>query len=390
MTTESTASANEPPIRVLLVDDEPAILRGLGRILTTAGYAVTTASDGREAIALIESATFDVIASDIRMPDVDGLTLLRAIRGRDLDVPVVFMTGSPDLQTAIEAMEHGAFRYLTKPVDGKELVAVVERAARLHRLALVRREAADEAHGKLLGDRAGLESRFASGLDKMWMAMQPVLSWRTRTVFAYEALLRTDEPTLRNPLDFVDAAERLDRTAELGRRVRKQIADQLINLPPEVKVFVNLHPSDLIDEELCSPDGALTPFAHGVVLEVTERAALEQVHGLAASILRLRALGFQIALDDLGAGYAGLSSFALLEPEIVKVDMSLVRGIHQSPIKQKLFRSFATLCRDLNTEIIAEGVEVAEERDCLNGLGGDLYQGYLFARPGRGFPQPVY
>ena len=70
--------------------------------------------------------------------------------------------------------------------------------------------------------------------------------------------------------------------------------------------------------------------------------------------------------------------------------MSLVRGIHLSPMKQKLFRSFASLCGDLKTEIIAEGVEVAEERDCLNDLGGDLYQGYLFARPGRGFPQPVY
>ena len=70
--------------------------------------------------------------------------------------------------------------------------------------------------------------------------------------------------------------------------------------------------------------------------------------------------------------------------------MSLVRGIHESPTKQKLFRSFAALCRDLNTEIIAEGVEVAAERDCLTELGGDLYQGYLFARPGRGFPSPIY
>jgi EAL domain-containing protein (putative c-di-GMP-specific phosphodiesterase class I) len=70
--------------------------------------------------------------------------------------------------------------------------------------------------------------------------------------------------------------------------------------------------------------------------------------------------------------------------------MSLVREIHQSPIKQKLFGSFATLCRELNTELIAEGVERPEERDCLNALGGDLYQGYLFARPGRGFPEPVF
>jgi EAL domain-containing protein (putative c-di-GMP-specific phosphodiesterase class I) len=376
--------------RVLIVDDERALVRGLAKLLELAGYFVVTAYDGREAITLIGSSAFDVIVSDIRMPGMDGLTLLRAIRAKDLDVPVVFLTGSPTLETAVEAMTYGAFRYLTKPIDGKELTAVVERAAQTHRLALVRREVSEQIEGKSIGDRAGLESRFASGLEKMWMAMQPILSWRTRSIYAYEALLRTDEPTLRSPLDFVDAAERLNRTKELGRLVRQRIADQLITLPSSVSVFVNLHPSDLVDEELCSREGVLTPYAHGVVLEVTERAALEQVPGLIGGVRRLRELGYRLALDDLGAGYAGLSSFALLEPEVVKVDMSLVRGIHKSTTKQKLFRSFASLCRDLNTELIAEGVEVAEERDCLTDLGGDLYQGYLFARPGRGFPSPIY
>jgi EAL domain-containing protein (putative c-di-GMP-specific phosphodiesterase class I) len=372
--------------RVLLVDDEPSLRRALGRILANAGFDVTIAADGREAIALVDGGKFDVIVSDLRMPEMDGLTLLREIRGRDLDVPVVFLTGSPSVETAMEAVEYGAFRYLTKPIDGAELTRVVERAVLTRRLALVRRGALEEGHGGGIGDRAGLEARFASGLEKMWIAMQPILSWRTQSVFAYEALLRTDEPTLSNPVAFLDTAERLGRTRDLGRVIRGRIADRLIGLPPSVSMFVNLHPSDLVDEELCSADGALTPFAHGVVLEVTERAALEQVHGLVPAIQKLRRLGFRIALDDLGAGYAGLSSFALLEPEIVKVDMSLVRGIHLSPTKQKLFRSFAGLCRDLNTELIAEGVEAAEERDCLNELGGDLYQGYLFARPGRGFP----
>jgi len=388
---EPVVQTNQSPMaRVLLVDDEPAITRGLSRLLATAGHVVTTASDGSEALALIASTAFDVIVSDIKMPNVDGLSLLRAIRSSDLDVPVVFLTGRPTVETALEAMEHGAFRYLLKPVDGTKLTDVVERAVRLHRLARVRREAADEVPGKLIGDRAGLESRYASAVDKIWIAMQPIISWRNRTVYAYESLLRTDEPTLRSPIDFIETAERLGRTAELGRIIRRRIAGQMSEAPSSTQVFVNLHPSDLVDQELCSGDGALAPFASRVVLEVTERAALEQVQGLGAGVTRLRELGYRIALDDLGAGYAGLSSFALLEPEIVKVDMSLVRGIHESPTKQKLFRSFAGLCRDLNTEIIAEGVEVAEERDCLSELGGDLYQGYLFARPGRGFPLPVY
>jgi EAL domain-containing protein (putative c-di-GMP-specific phosphodiesterase class I) len=376
---------------VLLVDDEPAISRSLSRVLVHAGHEVTSAHSGAEAIAKLGTATFDVIVSDIRMPGMDGLTLLREIRARDLDVPVAFLTGSPALETVVEAIAHGAFRFLMKPVEGRELLDLVERAAQIHDLARVRREAFDTFDdSKPIGDRAGLEARYASGVEKMWMAMQPVLSWRAQSVYAYEALLRTDEPTLRNPVDFLDAAERLGRTRELGRAIRRRIADQMPHVPTPAKVFVNLHPSDLGDEELASPYGALTPFASNIVLEVTERATLDEVPGLASCVARLRKLGYRLALDDLGAGYAGLSSFAQLEPEIVKVDMSLVRGIHASPVKQKLFRSFTALCRELDVEIVAEGVEVAEERDCLSQLGGDLYQGYLFARPARGFPAPVY
>lgn len=387
MMTDAVASGTAKT-RVLLVDDEAGLRRALAKIISLDGAEVVAAANGTEAVAQLGGASFDVIVSDIRMPEMDGMSLLRAIRARDLDVPVVFLTGSPTIETAIEAMEYGAFRYLVKPVDPDDLRKTVQRAAAMHQVALARREAIAEVPSGAIGDRAGLEARYQSATEKLWMAMQPILSWRTRSVFAYEALLRTDEPSLRNPVEFLEAADRLGQTKELGRLVRRHIADALIALPPSVNVFVNLHPQDLVDEELCSPDGALTPFASGVVLEVTERAALEQVHGLVPAIAKLRQMGFRIALDDLGAGYAGLSSFALLEPEIVKVDMTLVRGIHLSPTKQKLFKSFAGLCRELNTEIIAEGVEVSEERDCLNELGGDLYQGYLFARPGRGFPRP--
>ena len=96
---------------------------------------------------------------------------------------------------------------------------------------------------------------------------------------------------------------------------------------------------------------------------------------------QLRALGYRIAVDDLGAGYAGLASFAHLEPEVVKVDMSLIRGLDRSPMKQKLLSSIVALCQELGIQMIAEGIETEAERDMLVNLGGDLCQGYLFARP---------
>ncbi len=385
-----TPAPVEIKAKVLIVDDEPVTARGYARVLTAAGHQVTIANDGREAAAVAKDQVFDVILSDIAMPDMDGLALLRAIRQSDLDVPMIFMTGSPAIESAVQAIEYGAFRYLLKPVDTSALLDVVERAARVHRLARVRREAVlvRELEGKPIGDRAGLEARFASAIDKLWVASQPIVSWAGRAIFAYETLLRTDEPTLRSPLDFFDAAERLGRAPELGRIIRGHVAK--IMPTADAPVFVNLHPSDLEDPELYADDGALTPFAKNVVLEITERAALDRIHELQQRVTRLRALGYRIAIDDLGAGYAGLTSFAQLEPEVVKVDMSLVRGIDASSVKQKLVRSIIALCTELGIHLIAEGIETPGERDTLVTLGGDLCQGYLFARPGRGFPIPVY
>src|ERR1700690_3460533 len=194
--------------QVLVVDDEPVTARGYARTLAAAGYKVSVAHDGREAAALAKATPFDVIVSDIAMPDMDGLALLRAIREGDLDVPMIFMTGSPALESALAAIEYGAFRYLLKPVAPEAMLEVVGRAVRVHRLARVRREATlvHELEGKPIGDRAGLDGRFASAVDKMWVAAQPIISWSGRRIFAYETLLRTEEPTLRSPIDFFDTA----------------------------------------------------------------------------------------------------------------------------------------------------------------------------------------
>jgi EAL domain-containing protein (putative c-di-GMP-specific phosphodiesterase class I) len=388
----------DPPIEVvpaarssvLLVDDEPTITRGYGRSLTAAGYSVEVAHDGNEAAAMFRKRAFDVIISDIAMPGMSGLELLRAVREHDLDVPIIIMTGGPAVQSAVAAMEYGALRYLIKPIDPAHLEEVVARAVRMHQMARVRREALEQyrAGGKQLGDRASLEARFASALSSLWIAYQPIVSWSRRALFAYEALVRNDEPALLSPNDLFDAAERLKRLHELGQTIRSRVADTIREMPSNEIVFVNVHTADLQDESLFRADSPLSEFASRVVLEITERAALDQITDLMSRVSRLRAMGYRIAVDDLGAGYAGLTSFAQLEPEVVKVDMSLVRGVDSSPTKQKLLGSIIGLCRDLQIQIIAEGIETEAELVTLMRLGGDLCQGYLFAHPGRPFPTP--
>jgi EAL domain-containing protein (putative c-di-GMP-specific phosphodiesterase class I) len=378
-------------LRLLLVDDEPAVLRAYASALARHGVVVETASNGKEAAERVERGAFDVIVSDISMPEMTGIEFLRAVRAHDLDVPVILVTGEPSLESAVRAVEYGAFRYLAKPVESEELRETVLRAARLHDLARVKRAALElpGGNGSRLGERAALEVRFSWGMSLLWMAFQPIVNWKERSVFGFEALVRSDEPLMKDPNELLDAAERLGRLHELGRAVRAKVAAAAD--APEcagAQLFVNLHSADLNDSELYSPSAPLSKIASRVVLEVTERASLYGVKNVAACVAKLKALGYQLAIDDLGAGYAGLTSFTQLEPEVAKLDMSLVRGGDQDPRRQSIVRSMKKLCDELGMPVIAEGVETTGERDLLAELGCNLLQGYLFARPLRGFHAP--
>lgn len=387
-TRQSTEADAVNRTRVLIVDDRDDARRTYTRILSHAGHDVHAVDSGSGAIEAIEKQHFDVVLSDVVMPEMSGIELLRKVRERELDLPVVFFTGSPTVSTAAQAVSYGAFAYLTKPVDSKALVDEVARAIRLHRVARTKREAFAllGAEKALASDRAGLEASFASAMESLWMAYQPIISPGTRELFGYEALLRSAEPALPHPGAVLDAAEKLDALTVLGRKIRGAAALGFSSAEASASLFINLHPRDLLDEELYSAESPLAKIATRVVLEVTERSSIGGMKDVQARVARLRAMGFRIAIDDLGAGYAGLTSFAQLEPEIVKIDMSLVRDIDKSPTKQKLVRSLVMLCKEMGMLVVAEGVETLAERDKLVELQCDLLQGYLFAKPGRAFP----
>ncbi len=372
---------------VLVVDDDPDVLRGVVRLLRSHGYSVTSASNGADAARSLNGRSFDVIVSDIKMPGMDGIQLLREVREHDLHVPVVLVTGEPAVSTAVQALEYGAFQYLTKPVEGDALVRAVSKAVSMHRMARVKQQAAELlGHAGALGaDRAGLEASFDRSMQSLWMAYQPIIDFRRKKIYGYEALLRSNEPSLPHPGAVLDAATRLGRLDALGRSIRDLAAAPMVGATE--MLFVNLHVTDLVDPWLSAPDSPLSQIAHRVVLEVTERSSLDEVKDVRARVAALREMGFRIAVDDLGAGYAGLTSFTLLEPEIVKLDMSLVRDVHKNSTKQKVIRSMTALSQDMGMTVVAEGVETVEERDTLIELDCDLLQGFLFAKPGRPFPE---
>jgi PAS domain S-box-containing protein len=373
--------------RALVADDDAEMRRSVGRLLRKAGFEVVDVDSGFRAISALEAQRFDVVVSDVQMPDGGGLDLLRAVRRVDLDVPVILMTGEPSVTAAAEAVEHGAFRYLTKPLDTPGFMKIVEHAARAHAMARIRREAYSitGAHGGTT-DRAGLEVRFAQALDGMWMAFQPIVDAKTGAPFGVEALMRSNEPSIPNPPALLDAASQLGRLPLIGRKVRELSSAAIASRTDDLALFVNLHPDDLFDVDLIADRAALTRVAPRVILEVTERASLDSSARLTERIARLRQLGFRLAVDDIGAGYSGLTSFTELMPEVVKIDMSLVRDVHKSALKQRTIGALCKLCRDVGTLVVGEGVETSEERDTLVGLGCDLLQGYLIGRPQRELP----
>ncbi len=212
------------------------------------------------------------------------------------------------------------------------------------------------------------------------MTYQPIIRTRDGSVFGWEALLRTREPAVAGPLAFIGMAEQLGRVRELSRSIRSLVCRAAKHARGRV-FFVNLHPDDLLDDDLfdprrrsrCSPPTSSSRSRSAV--------PLDDIPDIKDRVRRLRALGFRVAIDDLGSGYSGLTSIATLEPEFVKLDRSLLSGIDGELTKRRLVGSIASLGRDMGISVVAEGVETDAERRVAAELGCDLMQGFFFRRP---------
>ncbi|HEY4183198.1 MAG TPA: EAL domain-containing protein [Kofleriaceae bacterium] len=246
----------------------------------------------------------------------------------------------------------------------------------------------------LYGDNSSvlrdLEQKFDRCMAGLTMHYQPIVHAATRARFGYEALLRSSDKSLPHPGAILDAAERLERITQIGRAVRASSAKTIAAAPAERGViFINLHLLDLMDKQLTSAFAPLTKVAHRVILEITERTSLEGQIDLRYRVAELRELGFRIAIDDLGGGHARMGTFSLLDCDIVKLDMSLVRDVDKQPMKQRLIASITQMCREQKIMVIGEGVETEAEAKVLVEHGCDLLQGYLIARPAAPFCDPL-
>jgi EAL domain-containing protein (putative c-di-GMP-specific phosphodiesterase class I) len=389
-----TATATAAPAgarRILVIDDEPAVLRVLGLLLERHGFAVDSASNAREGLKLLETSSYHCVLSDIIMPELSGLDFLRELRRHDLDVPVILMTAGPTLDSALDAIEYGAQSYLLKPVEPEALVQSVGRAAALGEMARAKRSALAKTSDPLpYGDRASLEAVLKRAFDTIHIVFQPIVSMREEKLIGYETLMRCDETLFASYGILLAAADRIGWRTTLSRTIYQRIAAACSDLPEGALLFVNIHPRDAQEGMIMGPEAPLEPIARQVVLEVSEHAPADQIDALAAQVPKLRGAGFRIAIDDLGTGPSGLHAFAKLSPEFTKLDRSLLAGLDGDLKKQKIVRAMYAMCAALDVPVIAEGVETPAERQALLALGADLAQGNEFGAPAGTFVAPVF
>lgn len=217
------------------------------------------------------------------------------------------------------------------------------------------------------------------------MAFQPIVDVKTRTVFAYEALVRGQDGRGAGAVlsqvstDNRYAFDQLCRTTAIDLAARLDMASAGANLS------INFLPNAVYEPRACIRATLAAALRTGfpldrIIFEFTEEEALDTNHLL--NILRsYRAMGFKTAIDDFGAGFAGLGLLSKFQPDIVKLDMDLIRDIDTDPVKRTIVRNTLNMLSDLDIQPICEGVETVGEHDALCDLGVTLMQGYLLAKP---------
>ena len=388
----SSGSGDRPRPRVLLVDDEPSVLDGLRRQLRSE-FDIVTATSAASGLELVASdGPFDVVVSDMRMPDMDGAAFLARLRDIARDTTRVLLTGQADVDTAIAAINEGqVFRFLSKPCPAPVVRQCLREAAEHHDRSraeqeLIDRSLADKQQAGKGTDPeaiAELDAAYHGGQLQAWY--QPIVDLATGRITSAEALIRWQHPVrgLLLPGQFFPAAERSGLIIPIGRWVLRQACHDAAQWPQDLPVAVNLQPDQLRDPRLID-DVRHALAASGLpaarlTLEVTESVLLHDVRAAAEMLARLRDMGIAIAIDDFGTGYSSLSYLQNLPVSILKIDKAFIANLPDST-PMVLARTIVQLAAALGLKTVAEGIETDTQLRICRELGCQGGQGFLFAK----------
>ncbi|KAA9001512.1 EAL domain-containing protein [Stenotrophomonas cyclobalanopsidis] len=214
-------------------------------------------------------------------------------------------------------------------------------------------------------------------------AFQPIVDIRPRRIFAHEALVRGPAgESAHSVLSQVVA----DNQYSFDQACREKAIRIAASLEMQSHLSINFLPNAIYRPEVCIRSTLEAARRHGfpierIIFETVEGEEINDGKWLAEILTEYKRIGFKTAIDDFGAGFAGLNLLADFQPDIVKLDMALVRGIDQSLPRRAIVAGVVGMCGELGINVIAEGIETGEEARCLSDLGIRLMQGYWFGRP---------
>jgi EAL domain-containing protein (putative c-di-GMP-specific phosphodiesterase class I) len=215
------------------------------------------------------------------------------------------------------------------------------------------------------------------------MAFQPIVNFKTRSVYAYESLVRgVDGAGAGTILSQVNAENRY----RFDQACRVKSIELAAKLGVQCFVSINFLPNAVYQAATCIRATLEAVRIHNfptdhIIFEITENEQVVDKEHLKSIMREYRRQGFRTAIDDFGAGYSGLHLLADFQPDIIKLDMMLLRGIDHDTVRQAIVNGILGVCSALKIEVIAEGVETVGELAWLHAAGIDLFQGYLLARP---------
>jgi EAL domain-containing protein (putative c-di-GMP-specific phosphodiesterase class I)/AmiR/NasT family two-component response regulator len=380
--------------RIVVIDGSADEADFLESLLQRAGVRhVYPMTEPRELLERFNRIDPDLIVLDLHIPGVDGLAALDKIvrRAAGTFVPVLVLTAGTNPDAHRRALSIGARYCLTKPLrhidvllrignllDIRHLHQQLRRVNTSLAAELDRKRRLENEDPEVRQAKCDLVLAALAG-QSFQMVFQPVVDLVNEVTLGHEALARFDFDPPRSPNEwFADAADvGLGYALELAAVSRA--LDVLPRLPPSGFLSINVSAETLLHPNLLAMVDA--DVAPRLVLELTELAPVEDYGPVLDAVSQLRARGARLAVADTGAGFASMRHIAALDPDIIQLDMSLVRGINDDPARRALAGATVAYAADIGVHLLAKGVESPAELRTLKDLGVRWAQGYLLGQP---------
>lgn len=378
-------------IRVLVADDDPDLRNALIQLIGREPSLdlVGVAGDASEAIDLAERYRPEVALVDVGVPGGGGARVARELRQRKAETRVIALSAHEEREVVLRMLAAGFAGYLVKGAHPEEVLTAIREcveggtalssqitAALAGEIDDYLRWRQDKSQALILRSMKAHKLIQGEGLT---MAFQPIMDLQSGRIEGVEALARFTPPPAWGPREWFEEAEAIGLRVELEQAALTRCLAELDRLPQDWFLSVNLSPDAIMSEGLLRL--LLDEPAARLVVEITEHAPVSDYAELLGALAGFRSLGGRLAIDDAGAGFASFRHVLVLNPDVIKLDMSLTQGIDRDRNRRALASAMISFATEVGATIIAEGIEIREDLEALRSLGVRYGQGFYLGRP---------